>query len=212
LVRPHTDLLDVDGLLYFGNVAAAYSSLRSKTFEDLSAFFTQKRFDTAAIAQRGPALPLEDIAKDDRYLISEMVCKTFGDLPEDKEQARAMLLTGLKQHKGATITFRQLLDGVSQTSTREQLLLSFDDVLNASLSSEDDVNRRFDEQFENFLPLGEWQRAILTFIFLWSMILMYTSQRACEAGRTSATWLAPATASSTMRDCRNFTYGTSTLR
>src|SRR5207249_3581520 len=76
--------LYVDGLLYFGNVAAAYGSLRSKTFEDLSAFFIQKRFDTAAIAQRGPALPLEDIAKDNRYLISEMVCKTFGDLPEDK--------------------------------------------------------------------------------------------------------------------------------
>src|SRR5207249_370728 len=142
--------LYVDGLLYFGNVAAAYSSLRSKTFEELIAFFTQKRFDTAAIAQRGPALPLEDIAKDNRYLISEMVCKTFGDLPEDKEQARAMLLTGLRQHKGATITFRQLLEGLSQTSTREQLLLSFDDVLNASLSSEDDVNRRFDEQFEKF--------------------------------------------------------------
>jgi len=143
--------LYVDGLLYFGNVAAAYSALRSKSFEELAAFFAQKRFDTNAIAQRGPALALQDIAKDERYLISEMVCKTFGDLPEEKEEARKLLLNGLQQHKGATaITFRQLLEGVSQSGTRDQLLLSFDDVLDASLSTEDDVNRRFDEQFDKF--------------------------------------------------------------
>ena len=99
--------LYLDGLLYFGSVAAAFSALRSKTFEELTAFYAQKRFDTAAISQRGPALALQQIAKDDRYLISEMVCKTFGDVPEDKEEARRLLLAGLKQHKGeSSISFR----------------------------------------------------------------------------------------------------------
>ncbi len=143
--------LYVDGLLYFGNVAAAYSAFRSRTFEDLAAFFSQKRFDTVAIAQRGPALALQQIAKDDRYLISEMVCKTFGDVPEEKEEARKLLLDGLRQYEGSSaITFRQLLEGVSQSGNRDQLLLSFDDVLDSRLSNADDVNRRFDEQFEKF--------------------------------------------------------------
>ena len=34
--------LYVDGLLYFGNIAAAYSALRSKTIEELTVFFSQK--------------------------------------------------------------------------------------------------------------------------------------------------------------------------
>ncbi len=81
--------LYVDGLLYFGNITAAYSALRSRTF-------------------------------------------------------------GLRQHGGGAITFKQLLQGVSQSSNRDQLLLSFDDVLDANLASEDDLNHRFDEQFERF--------------------------------------------------------------
>ncbi len=142
--------LYVDGLLYFGNVAAAFSALRSLTFEELIDLFSQKRFDTRAISLRGPALALQDIAKDDRYLISEMVCKTFGDIPEDKEEARSLLLEELKRHKGESITFKQLLEGMSQADSREQLLLSFNDVLDADLTNEADLNRRFDDQFEKF--------------------------------------------------------------
>ena len=147
--------LYIDGLLYFGSIAAAYSALRSKTFQDLAAFFAAKRFDTAAIAKRGPSLALQQIPKDDRYLISEMVCKTFGDVPADKEEARQLLLDGLRKHKGSSVTFRQLVEGVSQPANRDQLLLSYDDVLNASVSSEADLNGRFDEQFERFFSARE---------------------------------------------------------
>jgi hypothetical protein len=142
--------LYVDALLYFGNINAAYDALRSRTLSELTTLFQQKRFDTEAIARRGPPLPLQQIAKDDRYLISEMVCKTFGDVLTDKEEARCLLLDGLKQHAGSRITFRQLLEGVSQPSTKDQLLLSFDDILDANLVDADDVNRRFDEQFDKF--------------------------------------------------------------
>lgn len=142
--------LYVDGLLYFGNVAAAFRALRSKTLEELTAFYKQKRFDTSAISQRGPALPLEDISKDDRYLIAENACKTFGEIPEESQAARNLLLDGLKNHHGP-ITFRELLEGVAENdSNREQLLLSYDDVLDATLSGEEELNRRFDEQFNKF--------------------------------------------------------------
>lgn len=142
--------LYVDALLYFGNVGAAYDTLRSQTLSELTNLFQQKSFDTDAIARRGPPLPLQQIAKDDRYLISEMVCKTFGDVPAEKEEARQLLLEGLKRQAGTPITFRQLLEGVSQPSTKDQFLLSFDDVLDASLIDAADVNSRFDEQFDRF--------------------------------------------------------------
>jgi hypothetical protein len=142
--------LYVDGLLYFGNVAAAFRALRSKTLEELVAFFKQKRFDTEAISQRGPALPLEEISKDDRYLISEMACKTFGEIPKDKIEARKLLQDALKKHRGGPITFRDLIDGFAEDSNREQLLLSYDDVLDTTLTDEAELNRRFDEQFNRF--------------------------------------------------------------
>jgi len=142
--------LFVDGLLYFGNITAAYEFLRSKNFEALKEFFAQKRFDTAAISQRGPSLALQDIAKDDRYLISEMVCKTFGDIPEEKDAAHERLLAALRERKGAPTTFRQLLEGISDSNDRTQLLLSFDEVLDASLTDENELTRRFEEQFERF--------------------------------------------------------------
>ncbi len=149
--------LFVDGLLYFGSVTAAYEFLRSKSLDTIKEFFKQKRFDTAAISLRGPALALQHIAKDDRYLISEMVCKTFGDIPEDKAVAHDRLLAALRQRNGAPTTFRQLLEGMSDGNDRTQLLLSFDDVLDASLTDEGEFSRRFEEQFERFY--GARQRA-----------------------------------------------------
>jgi hypothetical protein len=116
--------LYVDGLLYFGNVAAAFRSLRSKTIEELTYFYKQKSFDTSAISERGPALPLEEIAKDDPYLIAENACKTFGEIPQDTQEAREFLLDALRKYAGTPITFRQLIEGVAKDSNREQLLLS----------------------------------------------------------------------------------------
>ena len=142
--------LYVDALLYFGSIDTAYDALRSRTFEELAGLFQKKRFDTDAIARRGPPLALQQIAKDDRYLISEMVCKTFGELPNEKEAARQLLLQGLERYSGRQITFRELVESVSKPSTKDQYLLAFDDVLDANLAGETDVNSRFEEQFEKF--------------------------------------------------------------
>jgi hypothetical protein len=142
--------LYTDALLFFGNIDAAYEALRSQNYASLASFFALKRFDTDAIARRGPPLALQQIPKDDRYLISEMVCKTFGDLPADKEEARRLLLEGLKKHAGQPVTLRQLLEGVAQPATKDQLLLSFDDLLDARVADESDVNRSFDAQFDKF--------------------------------------------------------------
>ena len=67
--------LYVDSLLYYGNVKAGFMSLRSLTYEQIADFFREKTFDTEAIAARGPALALNVIGRDDRYLIQKWHAK-----------------------------------------------------------------------------------------------------------------------------------------
>ncbi len=124
--------LYVDALLYFGNVKAGYEALRSLNLGQIMEFFRDKRFDTDAIAARGPALQLNSINRDDRHQISEMACKTFGDLPEDHVAAFEMLNKAWAKHEasgGGNIGFRALLDKyVINPSNKDQYTLSYDEV------------------------------------------------------------------------------------
>lgn len=76
--------LYTDALLYFGNITNGYTKLSTKKFEDLQEYFEHKRFKTETIVGRGRALKFEYIEKEDRFLISEMACKTY-EAPADSE-------------------------------------------------------------------------------------------------------------------------------
>ena len=168
---------------------AGFNSLRSLSLGELEEFFNKKRFDTEAIAARGPSLPLRNISKDDRYLISEMACKTFGEVPEDAAEAKQILLDALKSHKekgGKTIKLKDLLKELSiRGSSQDQLLLSFDEVLDEELDSVDDLIRKFDGVFATFLTAQKKRLKTLISIYRWSMTSMSTLRRVCEAARTS---------------------------
>src|SRR5438874_4792882 len=56
----------------FPKIESAYNS-------GTADFFGKRRFHTDTIKSRGPALPLTVIPKDDRYLISEMACKSYDE-------------------------------------------------------------------------------------------------------------------------------------
>src|SRR5262249_31865218 len=77
--------LFTDGMLYFRNVRTAYRKLRALNKAEIQNFFAARRFETDIIKNRGPALRLKTTAKDDRYLISEMACKSYGDVPSQGE-------------------------------------------------------------------------------------------------------------------------------
>jgi len=147
--------LYIDGLLFYGNVKAGFISLRSLTHEQIAAFFTSKRFDTGAISARGPSLALNPIARDDRYLISEMACRTFGEIPETREAALKVLETAWNKHAGSgggEIDFRELLKRYVVTpSTEEQLLLSYDDVSGERIASLGQVREQFEFVANKFL-------------------------------------------------------------
>ncbi len=148
--------LFTDGLLYFGNVRTAYRKLRALTTSELSDFFGRRRFDTEAIKSRGPSLPLLPIAKDDRYLISEMACKSYDEGPLGGALKLA-LLGAMRTHLsrgGGAIPIRRLLDPAflaeEYTSRQNELLFSADDVLDEPVASEADLEERYQRLAQRF--------------------------------------------------------------
>lgn len=142
--------LYIDGLLYFGNVRSSYRALRNKSFNELVAFYSARRFDTQAIKRRGPALPLAEIAKDNRYLISEMACKSYAELPDKTSDLKTALLAALQDHRqrgGGRVRIRELLDGsyVKKTYSdrHQQLLFSADEILEEDVETEEHLNERY---------------------------------------------------------------------
>ena len=106
----------VDGLLYFGNIDKAYQFLRNLSREELVRFFRGKCIVSESFGERGKALPIEEISRDDRYLISEAAHKSFGDNPDAEGTLRQTLVQAYDKHVqagGGATTFDQLIIGGS---------------------------------------------------------------------------------------------------
>lgn len=148
--------LYVDALLYFGSVRTAFRSLRNLTISDIEAFFNAKRFDTEAIKRCGPSLPLKQIPKDNRYLISEMACKSYGDFSGTDRDLRTVLLEAYRAHSVAgnpSPTIRQLLENhvpAKFQARQEEFIFSADEVLDESVSSESDLSARYERVASKF--------------------------------------------------------------
>ena len=140
--------LYIDGLLYFGNVRTAFRDLRDLSKEKLDTFFASKRFDTDAIKGRGPSLPLKFIAKDSRYLISEMACKSYGDVGADGD-LRKVLLDSYRAHAAAgnpSPTIRELIENrvPSEFGARQsEFIFSANELLDERVSSESDLSAKY---------------------------------------------------------------------
>ncbi|HWG08502.1 MAG TPA: hypothetical protein VN672_05795 [Solirubrobacteraceae bacterium] len=120
----------VDALLFFGSIRSAYRRLRELDESELGRFFAQRRLDTSALERRGPALPLGEIARDDRYLISEMACKSFDPANAGDCDLANVLKSAFQEHVargGGATTIQKLLDGdyVKDNYAEEQQQLLF---------------------------------------------------------------------------------------
>ena len=153
--------LFTDALLYFGDVRTAFRTLRTMDRKKLKAFFQSKRFDTEAIKRRGEVLPLQNIPQDDRYLISEMACKSFGDGPDSESEIRHALKELYQQHRNesqGSVTFRQLLAGELPeiyAGRQVEFTFSMDDVLDESIASEEDFEKKFGDVSTKFFAARE---------------------------------------------------------
>jgi len=154
--------LFIDGLLWFGNVRTAYRKLRAMTHGELSDFFASRRFQTQQIKERGPALQLTPIAKDDRYMISEMACKSYGDHPDSAGALKGVLLEALQAHRsagGGRISVRRLLEGDlvrdKYAERQQELLFSADNVLEEPIDSETDIETKYEAAAKKFFDARE---------------------------------------------------------
>jgi hypothetical protein len=138
-----------DGLLYFGNVRTAFRKLRTMEKDELQSFFQSYRFPTASIRSRGPAMPLQSIAKDDRYLIAEMACKSYGE-PGTESDLKNALVDSFQEHQkrgGGTISVKALLErhfnSGKNTERQQEFTFSADDVLSENITSQDELDTKF---------------------------------------------------------------------
>jgi len=155
--------LFTDGLLWFGSVRNAYRKLGSMTQKELHDFFLSRRFNTHLMKKRGPALPMISIARDDRYLISEMACKSYGESPNSAGMLKNALLEAYREYSksdgGTQITIRRLLEGdlVKREYSEQQpeFLFSIDDALEESIESEKDIEAKYQAVAKRFFDTRE---------------------------------------------------------
>jgi hypothetical protein len=117
--------LFVDGLLYWGDVRSAFRELRTKTLDELTRFFSEKRVNSEYMRSRGPYLPLHTIEDTDRYLISEILCKALEKPPGSNEiPLLEWLRKAFKDRANKAISVGSLLNSVwSEDETRKGLLI-----------------------------------------------------------------------------------------
>ena len=139
----------VDALLFFGNVRAAFRHLTSLSDQDLRGYFVRRRVNTDSLLERGDPIRPSRIAKDDRYLVSEMACKSFGEADVPQGELEEVLFDLYRQHRKADrrpVTPKDLLTGAygrGDYSDRQlQFDLSADDIMEDPITSEEDLRRK----------------------------------------------------------------------
>ena len=133
----------VDALLHFGNIRSAFRSLASLPEPELSGFFVQSRVANSGLSNRGDPIRPKNISRDDRYLISEMACKTFQNPDHPEGELAEILIELYRAHRdagGGAITARELLTGAYEQGqnqdTQLRLVFSADDLLDDPIENE----------------------------------------------------------------------------
>jgi hypothetical protein len=139
----------VDALLYFGSIRTAFQTLRGLSENELNLFFEKLTINKDSIINRGPALDLNPIAKDERYLISEMACKSYelGNKGETEITQGLLEMYRESQLNGHRIvSFRQLLEGdfakKSYNETQSQFQFAAVDIMDEKIQNEDELRQK----------------------------------------------------------------------
>ncbi|NPV01094.1 MAG: hypothetical protein HPY53_06910 [Brevinematales bacterium] len=147
-----------DALLYFGNIVSAFLTLSKMNLRELTEFFETRSYPTADIKGRGKGLRVNKISKEDRYLISEMACKTYGDMPESRSELKEFLLEGYRESVRSgvkNIRVKELFDKSGadnrHKNNMQMLLFSADDILEETITSESDLEKRYGRIADKFI-------------------------------------------------------------
>lgn len=133
----------VDALLYFGNIRTAYQRLRGLSEKELSEFFLKRRVDTEGLVKRGASVGLKEIAKDNRYLISEMACKSFAPANTNDDSLAKILTSQWKDHVkagGGPAKVEELLDEANSSGKLADQQLHMQLKFSAVALLDEDIN------------------------------------------------------------------------
>jgi hypothetical protein len=137
--------LYIDALLFFGNIRQCFRTLRSLSAEELNLFFRDKIFNSKDLMSRGDYMPLEDIAKDDRYLIAEVACKTYDPTDKSAPSLLEYIKSRYKEEVDAgrqRIKIKDLIaprDGEKSRYDEYQLSFSLDEAVDRDITKADDL-------------------------------------------------------------------------
>jgi hypothetical protein len=156
----------MDSLLCFGNIKTGFSFLHQLTYKKIVNFFSQRMYRTDSFSKRGKPLEFNIINKEDRYLISEMACKTYEY--ENKDFLKQHLLLSyqnaltkgvkrpwVKDLLGDKYNDNGWRDPNGNKMSIQQLELSFTDILEEAVESEDDLRSKFERIATKFLSARE---------------------------------------------------------
>jgi hypothetical protein len=147
----------IDALLTTGNVRMFFRTHAPHSFNEIDRSLSLSAIDTDGVVRRGPPLSFNAISKDDRYLISEMACKTYGSNPKDASDLKSALVDAYQNHVaagGGIVTIKQLLEGAfvkANYSTQSQLVFSADELLDESISSLIELQSKYELVAEKFI-------------------------------------------------------------
>ncbi len=147
--------LFMDSLMFFGNVRTGYRELRKKSHVQLVDFFTGKCFPTEELKLRGKPIPLKHIAKDSRYLISEMACKSYSS--KDEENLKDIIINAYDDHakiNSGPVRVSDLISGefVQKKYSARQTELSFsaEEFIDDIIESREDLKPKLEAVFKKF--------------------------------------------------------------
>ncbi len=139
--------LYIDGLLYFGNIRQAYRSLRVKSRVELDRFFRARIWNTSELQSRSDYLPLEEIGKDDRYLIGEVACKTYAPADESMPDLMEFIKQRYDESAAGGSKRIKIKDLISETGFKRkdydeyQLSFSLDEEIDREVSSSNELEK-----------------------------------------------------------------------
>ena len=161
-----------DSLLYFGNITLGFNELNKKKENELVNFFKSKKFDITLIKERGHCIDFNEIERNDRYLISEAVCKNLDADNVSKTALREKLITryndactiGLKNVKVGVLLdkdanlkkYKDIPDIAAAKKNKDIELTMEDDIsttefIETIITSEEDIDKIVTPLYERFL-------------------------------------------------------------
>ena len=145
--------LFIDCLYVYGNIEHGFELLSELSYEELLDTFKIYKVNTAQIKTRGNTLQFNIINKEDRYLISEMACKTFANINSGKGLYEILIASyeeaakrGIKHPK-----YRDLLDGSYLPVEEKQMsMFTSNEFLDDEVSNKEEIKEKADKLYKRF--------------------------------------------------------------